>query len=253
MRFVFVLLLVAVASPVNADIVLRDNLSDSSNWNQNVTLEDTANLLAVGGPGIGGDAVVGLSFTGNGSRLSTIEIIFQFSDNFVPNEGPIENSPWYVGLYLDPSRFSVEGVLGLNPSEAPDYMITLSNPSNSDYLTPVGNVSGSNNYHAIADVSSFDFSTVAGQSHVAFFSPGVPPSNSGFESWLAVSNDLGITIGLGTDSIDRFADNGAPASTLRDRGIPYDNVAARITSVVPEPSSLLLITLSLPALLRRRR
>ena len=226
MRFIFALLLVAVASQVNADIVLRDNLSDSSNWNQNASLEDTSNIAGQGGVNSALDSAIGLSFVGNGNSLGTIEVIFQYSGDFVPDQGPIESVDWLVGVYLDPTRFSIEGITGNAVTEAPDYLIPVPDPTNADYLVPVGNIDGQNNYHAIADVSAFNFQTISGQEHLAFLIPHTPP-NTGLESWLAVSNDTGHTTGVGTDYIDFSPTTAIPPQ-------PSATAAFRMTMSPPE-------------------
>ncbi len=211
-------------------IELRDNLSDPTNFNP-PTRENTRNKLDDVPFATSADAVIGISFVGNGQNLTAIEAIFQGerTGGLGTSIGEIQIADWLVGVYHDPARFSVEGVKGLPLSDPPDFVIRLADPSNSNYITPVGSDSGVDNYHAVFDVSAENFTTIDGQPHVAFLVPIAPPGNN-LAAWLSVSNDLGSTTGLGLDLLD-FALDIDPASTLQGTGVPYDNVAARVSAV----------------------
>ena len=248
MRFIFALLLVAVASPVSADVILRDTISDGG-FN---TTGQAGVLNISGGSGPNAllqDASVGISFVGNGQAILDVEVIWQHAGAAGFNTGNYQPLNWRLALFLNPAEFTNEGALGRSGAIAPDYTLTLSDPSNPDYDTVVGNAGEANNHLARFDLSGLGWMTEDGQHHVLTVVPVLTVAGQDVIAGVAYSPTSTSPL----DLYDVAADNGTPAETFAQRGLPYDNVAARITAAVPEPSSLLLITLSLPAFLRRRR
>ena len=250
MRFIFALLLIAVASPVSGDVILRDTISDGG---FNTTGEPGVLNMS---PGYGAepalfDSTVGIIFSGNGQRISSVEVIWQYGDQAsgVFNSGNIQQFDWQLSLFLDPVDFSTEGALGRSGSVSPDFTTIFANPSNSDYATVIGNSGPANNHLARFDLSGLGWKTNSGQNHIITV---VPTSTMpGGSTIAALSYSPAVVSTL--DLYDQSFDNGTPPETFAQRGFPFDSVAARITAAVPEPNTLFLITLSLPALLRRRR
>ena len=248
MRFVFALLLVAVASPVSGDVILRDTISDGG-FNT-LPVEGVLNTSTGFGPDSGlADSSVGISFVGNGQSLQLVDVIFQYGTDNGFNTGNIQQFSWQLSLFLDPVDFSTEGALGRSGSVSPDFMTVFADPINSDYATPIGMAGLANNHLASFDLSGLGWTTNSGQNHTLAVAPVTTMAGNGTVGALAYSP-------LTTSPLDLYDfafDNGTPPETFAQRGLPYDSVAARITAAVPEPSSLLLITLSLPVFLRRRR
>ena len=248
MRFVFALLLVAFASPVRADVILRDTISDGG---FNTTGEPgVLNMSSGDGPNSGlFDSSVGISFLGNGQAITQIEVIWQYADNNGFNTGDVQQFDWRLSLFLDPTEFTTEGALGRIGSTSPDFSTVFSDPTNLDYANAIGMAGAANNHLASFDVSGLDWTTGLGQSHIVTVVPVLTLPGSDEAGALAYSPTANPPL----DLFDQAADNGTPPETFAQRGFPFDSVAARITAAVPEPSSLLLITLTLPAFLRRRR
>ena len=237
------LLLSMIADEASGEVVavLRDNISDHTNFNT----VDTPGLInffdGAGQPSLF-DFSVALSFIGDGHQIATIETIFQYGDQSTGqlNSGDIQSVNWIGGIYLDRSSYTAEGATGDDPSNPPDFFIRVADPSNADYLTPVGNSGGANNYHAVLDVSEMNWTTISGQDHLAYLTPEGVIGGS-VTTLSAFSNDQGSTTGVGVDLRDRVADSGSGPSDFSD--LPFPSAAGRITTItaVPEPSIVVLL------------
>jgi len=240
-----------VPNEAKADI-LRDNISDSTNYN-GLGQEGALNFadLLGGSPSLF-DGAAGMSFVGDGNAIDTIEMIWQYGDNDLGwNQGDLEGLNWRAAIFLNPNDFTVEGLFGRDGYQQPDFFIDLADPTNPDYATPIGSSGLANNHHAIVDVSDLNWSTIAGQESLAFLVP-VGELGGSLGTFAALSSDLGETIGLGTDMADWAADGGLGPRPLGDFGYPHDSIAGRVTSI-PAPGTLALVGGSLVFGFRRRR
>ena len=237
-----------VTGRVSADIVLRDTISDGG-FNT-VPVSGVLNTSSGFGPNSGLiDSTVGIAFVGNGQSLETVDVIFQYGSNDGLNTGNIQQFSWQLSLFLDPVDFSTAGALGRSGSVAPDFMTVVADPINSDYATPIGMAGLANNHLASFDLGGLGWTTTNGHNHILTVVPVTTMAGSNTVGALAYSPVTTSPL----DLFDQAFDNGTPPETFAQRGLPFDSVAARITAAVPEPSSLLLITLCLPTFLRRRR
>lgn len=218
--------------------VLKDHVSDSSIFDgqpvlvQSYPTSFSRTVLA-------GAAA---SFIGDGNDLKTVGGIFATtgSDGSL-NTGDIDSYRFRISFFD-----SVESYLSDPYGEsllAPSKLVTLSAPSNTDYLVPVGTSDQGHDYlYWEFDIESQGLKTTAGKSQLVMIHP-VGLVFSGL-TYMAFSEGGSSAIGEQSDYFRSDILDLGP-DKLSELGAPTPFAAYYVETVVPEPSSAALGWLSL--------
>ena len=206
--------------------VILDSVSDGE-FN-NITIPGVLNFAG----GFGGmsqveDASVFITAIGNGKNLKQVEVVWQYASSMGLNTGDFEQFDWSISLFADPNRATTEGAFRRLGSEPPDFSNLFLEPSNSDYAVPIGNAGGANNHLATFNLAELQWPTIRGEEFAICVAPvATMPGNDTITALAFTSCPCGPL-----DLYDVSTDNGMNATSFKDRGLPFDRVAALITTV----------------------
>ena len=224
--------LVLYASLSWGDVVLKDHVTESTNWNGQTLIAHTyppsvpAGAFGVTAP-----------FTGNGHILKTVAGIFAHdSAAGVPNGGTPGSLDFRFAFFEDEASYLADPFFEV--SAAPDVFHLFDNVSNTgNWLMSRGK---SDDGHDLflweVDVESLGITTTPGQTHFASL---IPETNASSGTTMLVASTGTAAIGL---QEDWFASRTVGPDTLQNIGSPVPYAAYRITTV-PEPSSAMLLAL----------
>ena len=219
---------------LNADIVLKDHLTNSINWDGEAGLQHQF-PPAVPHVGTGAAATI----VGNGQTLKSLSGIFGHeSPSGVPNGGsPVELDFRFMFHSSIATYISDPFVENATPGTTVHLFNDVSNQT--DWLTPVGQSSNGLEWFVwTLDVESLGVQTVLGETHLVSF---VPETNiASGPTVMAFSNGT-AAIGL---TEDWFTAQTLGPDTLSNLAAPFPNAAYRVTTTsIPEPGSFSCLSL----------
>ena len=215
--------------PAQAELIVKDHVSDSSLWDGIDTLVGQRKPVSLPDDDIG----VAAAFTGNGQTLKTVSAIFAHDSGFgVPNEGTPEFLRFRISFFETTADYIADPFS--EATNSPSLIHIFSDPTNANWLTPVGTAEdGHLLFHWEFDVEFLGVQTTSGQEHLV----SIMPETSFVSGSTLIAYSRGGVGAIG-DRVDwgrsELSDIGP--DTLRNLGAPYDFGAYRVTSV-PEPSS----------------
>jgi len=241
-KILLILFGIAVNGSVYGDIVLHDTYSNSSWYDTGV---GQANYLNDAGPSAL-NRVTMIKFLGDGNSLFEVGTIWQYGNSNGPNLGDPTKFNWRAVFYENVGDFTVQGLAsGVGPN-APTFSIDLT-PNQlanfSTYLNVVSTSGGVNNHQAVVNFHDLGFTnilTIAGQEHLFSLIPFDFNSVANAQGAIARSNYV-YSGGLDTLYHTVSLPNPVNLNTVS----PYTQAAGYVKSisVVPEPSSGLLLAL----------
>lgn len=162
---VFLSVSLLVVGTAKADVVVKDHSTDLSLWTGTGLLrcfEDTSNTA---------DSYAASAFMGNGAVIKQVEGIFWIADgSFLADAGDWGQMDFRFVFYADSAAFAADARVGTSS-------ITLPEPDNVDWLTPVGiafdvgSMQTFSLYRFEFDVESLGVMTQAGTEHLAAIVP----------------------------------------------------------------------------------
>lgn len=233
------ILLLVASPPAQADVILKDHVTDSNLWN------------GVGGfgqmdftGGNGADAVGAACFTGNGGTLTSFSGIYYKGAMGTPNGGNWGLMDFRFVFYTSLTDFQ-------NNPFGGTFQHVFLQPSNANWLTPVGLWGQYELFRFDFDLTGLGIQTNNGALHLATVQP---LGNGGIQGngFMSFSTGGGGAIGSDLDWYRNNAMNWGPA-TFQSLNAPHDFMAARITATVPSPGVFMLLMTAVPVVLRGRR
>lgn len=226
----------AFTSSARADIILRDTISPGSWQGQPTWLVNAQNESLHNWPA--------LTFTGNGERVSRLGVIAMFTDGDSVWNPPTLSADDFVteiGFFTSQSDWL---------SDPQRLSVSISSPSNSNWLTPVATYGGINYHYLEFDLSSYNFVTTNGGTNLLSVTFNANGSFSDALGFLAGGLD-GVT-----DYLHRTPPGPQYTGTLNgfysQIGRPFTNVAGTV-AVVPGPGAVPLLGIGALCAFRRRR